>query len=342
MSFAKFRNTQTTSALKEKFDALNGKRDFNDLGPTYWTTKHVAGPDGTGEAVIRFLPAPPDGNGGIEPDNIVKYFQYSIYRNGKAYVNRGRNSLGADEADPAVEYNKSIWSNKDLSKEEKKKLLVDRKIFYIANIYVVKDPNKPENEGKVFRWQFGQQIYDLINSQLFPKFETDEPVNVFDPIEGADFVFRVIPKSIPDKITGQLKKVPSYDESKFRAPSQRWSLEEFDEIWAQEHSLQSEVAEDKFKSYEELKAQFDRVMNSGPRPEIANQYKAATAKQEKAVAPKQEKSLKEELDGELPWVTDDTPSTSSSTDDVVEDLFSDNTPAKEDDEISDWFSSLGD
>lgn len=336
MSFAKFRTNNSIDNLKNKFDKLNNKRSFgNESDETYWTPKHVAGPEGVGEAVFRFLPAPPDGRGGQEPDDVVKYYQFAIRKNGKFYLNRGRNSLGVDEPDPANDYNKSIWARQDIGKEEKKKLLVDRSEYYIANIYIVKDPNKPENEGKVFRYQFGRQIYNKINLQLFPEFETDPSVNVFDPIDGADFIFRVTHKTIPDSFSGEMRKVPTYENSKFLAPSQRWSLDEFDEIWKQCHSLQSEIAEDKFRSYDDLKRQFDRVM--GPTnimdadnlEEFRDNQKSAQAPKN-TTAPKQEKTLAEELDDEVPWITGE----EEQKEEKVK-------SSSDDDEIDDWFSNLG-
>jgi hypothetical protein len=268
LSYSSFRAKNDIATLQNRFNKLDGKRDFSDLDDTYWTTTHVAGAEGVGEAIVRFLPAPPKPNDsegtGItqEPDNIVKYFNFSIRKNGKMYINRGRNTLGSDEPDPANDYNKSIWERKDLSKDEKKKLLINRGEYYIANILVIKDVNRPENEGKVFRWRFGRQIYNMINAQLFPEFETDKPINVFDPIDGANFHFRVTSKTIPDSVTGELRRVPNYENSKFASPSALCSLEDFDEIWMREHSLQSEIAPSKFKPYDELKKQLDRVMGT--------------------------------------------------------------------------------
>lgn len=335
-SFASFRNQNNDiNSLREKFNKLNGKTNNNQLDETYWTTDHVRGAEGKGEAVVRFLPAPPDGNGGQEPDNIVKYFQYSINKDGKWYINRGRNSINANEPDPANDYNKSIWARKDLTKDQKLKLLANRNIFYIANIYVVKDPNKPENEGKVFRWQFGPQIYNLINAQLFPEFETDTPVNVFDPIEGADFNFRVITKSIPDRNTGQLRNVPSYENSKFSSPSARWTIENFDDVWHRQYSLQSEVSEDKFSSYEDLKRQWDRVMGN---PSDRDEDDEIPVQQSKKPIEQKSKpqTTAEAIDDELPWINDDKSSDDSFT---VEETKTDG--AMSSDDIDDWFNNLG-
>lgn len=337
-SFSKFRNNSSIDNLKDKFNKLSGQSNFNNgLDETYWTTKHVGGSDGVGEAVVRFLPAPPDGQGGQEPDDTVKYFQFSISKKGKFYINRGRNTLGRDEADPANEYNMSIWAREDLTKEQKKKLLVNRAEYYIANVYIVKDPNKPENEGKVLRWQFGRQIYNMIHEQLFPEFESDKPVPVFDPELGADFIFRINHKMVPDRVTGENKRIPTYENSKFANPSIRWTLDEFDPIWNKCHSLQSEIAPDKFKSYEELKKQFDRVMGAEESSEVRNNTKTYT--ENKRTAPVQEeKTLKEEMNDDLPWDTDDEVEEDNSS------LFDSDSKSSSDDsvdsDLTDWFNDL--
>lgn len=336
-SFAKFRKNSDISNLKDKFNKLNGQSNFsNNLDESYWTPKHVGGSDGQGEAILRFMPAPPDGQGGQEPDDIVKFFQFSVSKRGKYYINRGRNTLGADEKDPANEYNQDIWARTDITKDEKKKLLINRSEYYVANIYVVKDPNKPENEGKVFRWQFGRQIYLMINNQLFPEFESDPKVPVFDPELGADFIFRVKHKSIPDRNTGEMKRVPTYEDSKFASPSKRWDIDEFDEIWNKCYSLQSEIAPDKFKSYEDLKKQFNRVMGiEEESSEVRNNFKSAA--KEKAVEPVQQKSLKEEMDDDIPWDTDDEGGSSDN-----DDIFETETKSSSEgtDDLSDWFNDL--
>lgn len=353
MSFASFRANNDVNALKEKFNKLNGKggSNFNDLDDTYWTPKHVAGPDGKGEVILRFLPAPPDGNGGQEPDDIVKYFKYSVQRQGKWYINRGRNSLGVNEPDPANDYNRTIWSDKTLTKDQKKAKVIDRSEFFIAGIRVIKDPNRPENEGKVFRWEFGKQIYNMINAQLFPEFETDSPVNVFDPIEGADFHLRVTPKQIPDKQTGELRTVSTYEKSYFAKPSAHCSLEDFDPIWEKQYSLQSEIAQAKFKPYEQLVTEFNRVMglvtdDNDVAGETRNQQSNKTTKSKfetaKSKVVEDERSMSEVLDDDIPWDTGD--SKASNVDDLFaskDDQSSDASGGASNTEVDDWFSKLG-
>lgn len=327
MSYASLRNKNNDiSNLRDKFNKLSGKGNFDQHDETYWSTKHIMGPDGKGTAVVRFLPAPPDGKGGQEPDNIVRYFQFAFRgKTGKWYINRGRNSISHDEPDPANDYNAGVWQM-DISKEQKKKLLRNRQTKYIANIYVVSDPNKPENEGKVFRWEFGPAIYNLIHAQLFPEFETDSPVNVFDPIDGADFELRVISKTIPDSVTGENRKVPSYENARFAPPSQRWDLEEFDKIWNQCHSLQSEVAPDKYKTYEQLCKEYERVTGE---PVSASASAKLDEQVKENTTPKETKEpMEKTIDDEIPMNFDN------------DDESSSNENQEESDSIDDWFDRL--
>ena len=79
--------------------------------------------------------------------------------NGGWYIENSLTTLG--QKDPVSEYNSQLWNNgtdagKELARKQK------RKLTYISNIYVVKDPANPENEGKTFLFKYGKKI--LINS----------------------------------------------------------------------------------------------------------------------------------------------------------------------------------
>jgi hypothetical protein len=49
-------------------------------------------------------------------------------------------------------WNSGSDSNKEVARKQK------RKLSYISNIYVVKDPGNPENEGKNFLFKYGKKI----------------------------------------------------------------------------------------------------------------------------------------------------------------------------------------
>jgi hypothetical protein len=60
-----------------------------------------------------------------------------------------------------------------------------RKEDYYSLIQVVKDPNKPELEGKIMVFKFGKKVADMIEQQIKPEYGT--PCNPFDLFEGKNF-----------------------------------------------------------------------------------------------------------------------------------------------------------
>ena len=70
------------------------------------------------------------------------------------------------------EYNSTLWNNgTETGKEQARKQ--KRRLSYIANIYVVKDPANPENEGTVRLYKFGKKIFDKLNEKMNPEFEDE-------------------------------------------------------------------------------------------------------------------------------------------------------------------------
>ena len=76
--------------------------------------------------------------------------------------------------------------------------------FY-ANIYVVKDPANPQNEGGVFLYRFGRKIFDKIMESMQPEFEDETPINPFDFWQGANFKLKL--KKV--QVTGTMTPVSS-------------------------------------------------------------------------------------------------------------------------------------
>ncbi|QIG70609.1 single-stranded DNA-binding protein [Rhizobium phage RHph_I1_18] len=329
-SFAELRKKQDPmAAIKSKMKDSqkgSGKNDTDD--DTFWSMDHLRGEDGTGTAVIRFLPATEG-----EDDPWVHYVEHIFQGDEHWYVNRSRMTLGSSEKDPVYEYNGKVFRDKNLSEEAKKKKLKPRKKNYVSNIYIVDDPMKPENNGKVKKFKYGPQIFNIIQQAIFPEFG-EEPVKVFDPFDGANFRIRVYTKKIKND------SVPSYEKSSFDKPSELCSEDEFDAIWAQQFKLQEIVAPKMFRPYKELKLRFDLVeglitqeeydagiedLKDGfMAPNQSRPKEQAAAKQEKTVAPKEEtKSFAEDIDDDIPF------STSTVSDD-------DSSGGDEDD----WFAQL--
>ena len=201
---------------------------------------------GNAFAVIRFLPA---GDGEDMP--FVKMYSHAFQGVGGWYIENSLTTLGQN--DPLGEYNRELWNSGDESlKEQVRKQ--KRKLQYYANIYVVKDPSNPENEGQVKLFRFGKKIYDKIMDAVNgDELEGREGFNPFDFWTGADFKLRM------KKVAGY----PNYDSSEFHAPA---TLDELDDaqlesIWKRQHELQPLIAQDQFKTYEDLKKRLDAVLN---------------------------------------------------------------------------------
>lgn len=220
-----------TEKLKESTTTRQGQ-DTND--ERFW--KPTEDKTGSGSAVIRFLPAP-DG----ETTPYVKIWDHGFQGPGGYYIENSRTTIG--EADPVAEMNARLWnSGVEANKEQARKQ--KRRLNYIANIYVVKDPAKPENEGKVFLFKFGKKLFSKLEDLMSPKEDDLKPVNPFDLWEGANFRLRFHKES----------GYRTYEKSMFDAPSQlKPTDDELEVIWKQEHSLQVFLDPSNFKSYDVLK-----------------------------------------------------------------------------------------
>lgn len=76
--------------------------------------------------------------------------------------------------------------NNDKLKKEATKY-ISKKTYYV-NILVLKDPQTPENEGKVFLWKFGSAVFKKIAAAIDPpKGSGEEPIEVADYENGTNF-----------------------------------------------------------------------------------------------------------------------------------------------------------
>ena len=204
---------------------------------------------GNGYAVIRFLPAP---NGEDLP--FVKLYSHAFQGPGGWYIENSLTTLG--QKDPVSEYNTMLWNNgTDAGKEAARKQ--KRKLTYIANIYVVKDPANPENEGKVFLYKFGKKIFDKLTAAMQPEFEDEEAIDPFDFWGGANFKLKA------KNVAGYR----NYDSSEFARPDALLDDDDaMEAIWKRQYSLAELVAADQFKDYDALKKRLDYVLGNKGTP----------------------------------------------------------------------------
>ena len=200
---------------------------------------------GNGYAVIRFLPAPEG-----EDLPFVKLYSHAFQGPGGWFIENSLTTLG--QKDPVSEYNSLLWNNgTDAGKETARKQ--KRKLTYISNIYVVKDPANPENEGKVFLYKYGKKIFDKLTAAMQPEFEDEEAIDPFDFWQGANFKLKA------KNVAGYR----NYDSSEFAAPSPLLDDDDaMEALWKKQFSLAEIVAPDQFKTYDELRTRLDYVLGN--------------------------------------------------------------------------------
>ena len=165
------------------------------------------------------------------------------------------------QKDPVSEYNTMLWNNgTDLGKETARKQ--KRKLTYISNIYVVKDPANPENEGKVFLYKYGKKIFDKLTAAMQPEFEDEEAIDPFDFWQGANFKLKA------KNVAGYR----NYDSSEFARQDPLLDDDDaMEAIWKGQYSLQEFVAADQFKDYDALKKRLDYVLGNKGTPSFQDQ-----------------------------------------------------------------------
>jgi len=243
---------------------------------------------GNGYAVIRFLPAPKG-----EDLPWVRLFSHGFQGPGGWYIENSLTTL--NKKDPVGEYNTVLWNRGDeVGKEQARKQ--KRRLSYISNIYVVKDPAHPENEGKVFLFKYGKKIFDKVNDLMSPEFEDESPVNPFDFWEGANFKMKI----------RNVEGYRNYDKSEFDSPSPLLDDDEtLEQVWSTEYSLQDFLDAKNFKSYDELQARLNRVLGASAVSSTADELDEDTFNQPRqAAAPKVD--------------ADDTPWSEESSDDSLD------------------------
>ena len=243
-----------TAKLVKEVEKMNNNASSGD--DRLWKLECDKG--GNGYAVIRFLPAP-DG----EDLPFVKLYSHAFQGTGGWYIENSLTTM--NQKDPVSELNSELWNNgtdagKELARKQK------RKLTYVSNIYVVKDPANPDNEGKVFLYKFGKKIFDKITAAMQPEFEDEQAIDPFDFWQGANFKLKA------KNVAGYR----NYDSSEFAAQGAMLDDDDaMEAIWKKQYSLAELVAADQFKSYDELKKRLDYVLgNKGTRrkdPEVADE-----------------------------------------------------------------------
>jgi len=245
-NFANLKKQSSLGSLTEKLVKQVEKMSTTSNGADERLWKPEMDKTGVGSATIRFLPAP-DG----EEVPWVKMYSHAFQGNGGWFIENSLTTVG--QKDPVSEYNRGLWNSgneKDKETVRKQK----RKLSYYSNIYVVKDPANPANEGKVFLFKYGKKIFDKILNAMQPEFDDEDPINPFDFWQGANFKIKIVKKD----------GYWNYDKSEFdRVAPLLDDDDALEALWKKEYSLSAVTAPDQFKTYEELERRMNMVLGLG-------------------------------------------------------------------------------
>lgn len=235
-----------SNAMQKLLDKVNKTKSQGFEDPhadKFWRMEADAA--GNGFAVIRFLP------GHTEDDDVFIKTMSHGFQNaaGKWFIDNCLTTIGQEC--PVCEENNTLWNsgveaNKDIVRKRK------RKVSYISNIQVISDSRHPENEGKVFLFKYGQQIFDKIINALQPEFEDEKPLNPFDAETGANFKLKMRRKD----------GYANFESSAFEEAS-AINKKDLKDIMGKIYDLQVFLAPAEFKSYDDLKDKLYKVIG-GP------------------------------------------------------------------------------
>ena len=241
-------------AAAEKVGGNAGQQQQSYEDNRFW--KPEVDKAGNGYAVLRFLPAP-------EGEDLpwTRYWDHGFQGPGGWYIEKSLTSIGQN--DPVGEVNTKLWnsgldSDKEIARKQK------RRLHYVANVLVVSDPAHPENEGRVFLYQFGKKIFDKMMDVMQPQFQDEEPINPFDLWEGANFKLKI----------RNVEGYRNYDKSEFADKSGFLDGDDtkLENVYSQEYSLKDFTDKKLFKEYGQLKARLDKVL--GFEGEVATRVRA--------------------------------------------------------------------
>lgn len=186
--------------MMEKAKQLDGKK-FEKKKVDEKVFEILLDKSGNTQNVGRFL-----AHGEDDTYFVKVYTHYFKEPNGRFFSGLCASTIG--EKCAVCEYNKTHWNEYNEDQRNSRK----RQMKFVSNYLVIKDPDHPEREGKVFLLKYGTKIKAKIDSIVDPK-ETDldddlnpkKRYNIFDFNTGKNFKMKVC----------TVKKMNNYDASEF-------------------------------------------------------------------------------------------------------------------------------
>lgn len=204
----------------------------------------TADASGVGSAVLRFLPAKYD-----DDLPFAKTYRHAFQEGTSWFIDNCPTTIGQEC--PVCAANGKLWnSGLDADKEVARKR--KRRLEYIANVLVLKDPGNKENEGQIKLFRFGAKIWEKVEECFSPDPDTDdEPMNPFGFFGGGNFNLKI----------ANVAGYRNYDKSKFVSASDLYDGDEdkLTELLDKLHDLKEFTDPKNFKSYEDMDQRFLKV-----------------------------------------------------------------------------------
>lgn len=231
--------------------------------------------NGNGQALIIFLP------------DADKRLMQQVYKINSNNVVNGKKRFVAEFSpttiglsDPFQEKWAELWNAGD--KEHARQFA--RSIRFITNIKVIKDPKKPENEGKIFLYELSQKMRDKLKQALQP---TDEDIDlgaerkeVYNPFKG--YIFKLVARKGANGII-------NYDSSEFIYKPElkiyNTPQDAVNDIKTNGHRLSWFLDEKNYKTYDELKKKLDWLLNINTKQDNSNSTQTVTVKENTGTEP---------------------------------------------------------
>lgn len=264
------KGTQMES-LQKKLEQ-NGQTGGFKKDDRFWTPTYK---DRKSTNIIRFLPIPfidmeaaenPDSwitEEDLTPMALVK--KHFFNTPGGYFIENSLSTFG--DPCPVHDHDRPLWVDSKKLADGPEKTAIQNKLKprlpndeNIMNVYIVRDANAPEKEGKVFLYNCPKTIYKMIKLASSPEFETDIAFDAFDFFEGADLCLNLTQEK--KFFFGKEHDVPVFTNVKWAPPSPFLGGNEadMDRIWREEYSIAEFYNRKNFKTYEVLKEKFERMM----------------------------------------------------------------------------------
>jgi hypothetical protein len=172
------------------------KREKKDS--VFYSPKAKDGADGTYKALIRFMP-----NIKNPKQPIVRKFTYWL----EGPDGKGSNFDSPSTVGEKCPIQQAFYrlKNSESAADRRMAEKLKRKEQFYSLIKVIKDPQKPENEGRYFILKYGTKLKQKIDDEMSPSF--DEPTQIFNPLTGKNF----------ELIVTKQGDYNNYDTSKFQS-----------------------------------------------------------------------------------------------------------------------------